>query len=174
MSLAVIGIGSNILPEKNLARAAEALRTLWPQIRCSPVYQTAPQDRTDQPSFLNAIGIVETETEPINIYDALQTIERTLQKDVRERFGPRTIDLDLLLYGTIIFPDQREWAKAQSSTHHTGLLLPHPRMHRRRFVLEPLCALGLGDLTHPVLQTTFHQLLHDVTDQPCTIYDLDL
>ena len=95
----------------------------------SSVRETEPVGLLDQPPFLNAAADVETELAPRALLDRLLTIERELGR-TREgpRFGPRTIDLDLLLYGDEVVDEP-------------GLELPHPRLHERRFALEPLAEL---------------------------------
>ena len=81
-----------------------------------------------QSSFLNAVAKIATEESPEKVLDVLQNIETELKKNPPHRFGPRTIDLDLLLYG-------------EEHIKREGIEVPHPRMHERRFVLEPLCEL---------------------------------
>ena len=82
----------------------------------------------DQPRFVNAAARVETSLTPRDLLDVLLAVERELGRERDERWGPRTIDLDLLLYG-------------DESLDEPGLTLPHPRLHERRFALEPLAEL---------------------------------
>ena len=152
MSSVFIALGSNIDPEANLQAAAKRLRTLWPKIQFSHVYRTAPAEVTDQPEFLNAVAMFETEESPQEIAEKLHTIEKELKKDPPYRFGPRTIDLDLLLYG-------------RQTMETKNLIIPHPRMHERRFVLEPLLELMDDSERHPLLPETFGELLHAVASQ---------
>ena len=119
MSTIFLGLGSNIDPEANLKAAAKELRDIWPDIRFSHVYRSKAAEVTDQPDFLNAVAVIETDETPEKIASRLHTIEKILKKNPPFRFGPRTIDLDLLLYGD----DTITTAK---------LTVPHPRMHQRR------------------------------------------
>jgi 2-amino-4-hydroxy-6-hydroxymethyldihydropteridine diphosphokinase len=131
-TLAVIGLGSNLAhPRRQLARAAEAL-ALLPRSRLrgiSPFYLTAPLGCAQpQPDYVNAVALVETALGPKPLLARLQAIERRQRRvrhhgDARNR--PRTLDLDLLLYG------RRRLATP-------NLSVPHPRMHQRHFVLRPL------------------------------------
>lgn len=161
-------MGSNIDPEANLKAAAGFLRDLWPTIKFSSVYRSPATERPDQPDFLNAAACFESDESPEEIHTKLQTIEATLKKNPPYRFGPRTIDLDLLLYGSKILPSIQEWLpNKQPETRNQKLVLPHPRLHERRFVLEPLTELGAGNLLHPELYRTLKSYLPDVEEQEC-------
>lgn len=171
----VIGLGSNIDPESNLKRAAELLNERWPAIRFSPVYRATARDREDQADFLNAVAAFESDESPEQVHDALQSIENQLSKNPPFRSGPRTIDLDLLLYGNHILPSAREWQlnqKPETRNQSTNkpinpLIIPHPRMHERRFVLEPLCALIDPTSEHPLLHIAWKDLLAATDSQHC-------
>ncbi|HEY2803503.1 MAG TPA: 2-amino-4-hydroxy-6-hydroxymethyldihydropteridine diphosphokinase, partial [Actinomycetota bacterium] len=97
------------------------------------VYETSPVGGPEQDDFLNAVVGISTELEPHALLEALQGIENELGRVRAERFGPRTIDLDLLLYGGEEIDDPE-------------LTVPHPRMHERAFVVVPLTELGAGDV----------------------------
>ena len=133
MARAFIGLGSNLGDrEGNLSRAVEALRRL-PSTevrRVSTFRDTRPVGIQDQPRFLNGAVELETDLEPRELLDRLLAIERSLGRDRRgvPPGGPRTVDLDLLLYGT-------------AQIEEPGLEVPHPRLHERRFVLQPLAEL---------------------------------
>ncbi len=133
MTRAYVGLGANLGPrEVTLLRAVDLLAG-EPGIDVLAVSQlrgTEPVEVTDQPEFLNGAVVVETTLSPRELLDALLRIERELGR-VRdgERRGPRTIDLDLLVYGDEIVDEP-------------GLRVPHPRLHERRFALEPLVDLG--------------------------------
>jgi 2-amino-4-hydroxy-6-hydroxymethyldihydropteridine diphosphokinase len=128
MPAAFIGIGSNL---DDRERAIEdALRLLNAHagidvVAVSAIRETDPVGVVDQPRFLNAAARLETRLSPRQLLDRLLGIERELGRVRIERYGPRTIDLDLLVYGDEVVDEP-------------GLRVPHPRLHERRFVLEPL------------------------------------
>ncbi len=145
--IAYMGLGSNIAAERNLP-AAVSLLAKSPGIvlkQVSPVYRTPPWGYSHQESFLNAVAAVETTLSPLELLDALQAVERALDRKRSIPNGPRTVDLDLLLYGEDILDTER-------------LIVPHPRMHERGFVLVPLCDLVPG-LKHPLLKRTMIDLM---------------
>lgn len=131
---AFVGLGSNLdLPRQHLEDAIDALDAI-PRtrvLRCSSFYRTAPVGFADQPDFINAVAIVETRLTPRELLDALLTIEQVHGRVRREPNGPRTLDLDLLLYGAVVH-------------HEDGLTVPHPRMHERAFVMVPLAEIAPG------------------------------
>jgi 2-amino-4-hydroxy-6-hydroxymethyldihydropteridine diphosphokinase len=134
LATAYIGLGSNLGDrEENLRRALERLRPL----SVSAIRETDPVGITEQPRFLNAVAKLETDLRPRELLDRLLEIERDLGRDrsEEERWGPRTIDVDLLLYG-------------DETIDEPGLTVPHPRLAERRFVLEPLYELA-PDLVLP-------------------------
>jgi 2-amino-4-hydroxy-6-hydroxymethyldihydropteridine diphosphokinase len=127
VTTAFVGLGANLgNREKAIRDAAELLEAR----RLSTIRETEPWGLTDQPLFLNAVAALETDRTPRALLDRLLEIERELGR-VREgpRWGPRAIDLDLLLYG-----DRR--------IDEPGLKVPHPRLQERLFVLEPLAELA--------------------------------
>jgi 2-amino-4-hydroxy-6-hydroxymethyldihydropteridine diphosphokinase len=137
VEVAYIGLGSNLGDrEKNLRAALERLAELG-RVRTSSLRETDPVGVTDQPRFLNAVAELETDLSPQELLARLLEIEHELGRDrARERrWGPRTIDLDLLLYG-------------DEALDEPGLTVPHPRLAERRFALEPLHELA-PELTLP-------------------------
>lgn len=152
MTRVLIGLGSNISPEVNLREAGFLLKKKFPVTRFSSVYRTAPVGYADQVDFLNAVALVETSDSPETIIKSLQLIERVMKKETPFRYGPRTIDLDFLLYGS-------------SSIQEPDLVIPHPNMHERRFVLEPLLELIDASELHPKLQKSWRELLEATKDQ---------
>jgi 2-amino-4-hydroxy-6-hydroxymethyldihydropteridine diphosphokinase len=125
--LAYVGLGANLGErEATIARAVAELGAS----RVSTLRETEPWGYADQPRFLNGVAELETDEPPRVLLDRLLAVERALGR-VRggPRYGPRTIDLDLLLYGDVELDEP-------------GLTLPHPRLHERAFVLEPLAELA--------------------------------
>lgn len=169
-----IGLGSNIDPEQNLRAAAAMLQERWPSVRFSRVYRSAPRELEDQSDFLNAVAAIETLQSPSEVKTHLENIEHALGKELPYRFGPRTIDLDLLLYDAVILPNETEWQRSKSQSTRHKLIVPHPRLHERRFVLDPLCELLPSDRNHPMLRESFALLLARVRQQDCTKTDLVL
>ena len=151
MPRAYVGLGANLGEREGALRAALAALEATEGIdvvAVSTFRETDPVDYLDQPRFLNAAAALETTLAPRELLDALLEVERSLGR-TREgpRFGPRTIDLDLLLYG-------------DESLDEPGLTVPHPRLHGRRFVLEPLAELD-PDLVvpgHGPLETLLRKL----------------
>ena len=135
MNTAFVGIGANLGDREGTLR--RALRLLGDRdgvtvVAVSSLRETAPVGYLDQPSFLNGAARLETELSPRELLGALLDVERELGRDRSgPRFGPRTVDLDLLLYGGVELDEPR-------------LVVPHPRLHERRFVLEPLAELAPG------------------------------
>ena len=129
MTRAYVGLGANLGDREATIRRAAALLGA---ARLSPILETEPWGHADQPKFLNAVAEVETDLGPRQLLDRLLEIERQLGR-VREgpRYGPRAIDLDLLLYGDEVVEEP-------------GLTVSHPRLAERLFVLEPLAALDAG------------------------------
>ena len=129
MTRAYVGLGSNLGDrEGTILAAAEQLG----RHRLSRISETEPWGYADQPRFLNAVAELETELGPRELLDRLLEIERGLgRRRDGPRYGPRTIDLDLLLYGDLVLAEP-------------GLTVPHPRLAERLFVLEPLFELDAG------------------------------
>jgi 2-amino-4-hydroxy-6-hydroxymethyldihydropteridine diphosphokinase len=137
VTIAYIGLGANLGDrEENLRAALERLRGLGP-IRVSSFRETEPVGVTDQPFFLNAAAELETDLAPRELLARLLEIERELGREraAETRWGPRPIDLDLLVYG-------------HETVEEPGLTIPHPRLAERRFALEPLHELA-PDLALP-------------------------
>jgi 2-amino-4-hydroxy-6-hydroxymethyldihydropteridine diphosphokinase len=133
---AFIGLGANLGEREATIRRALTELDRQPDKRVvgvSTLRETDPVGYADQPRFLNGAAMIATTAPPRKLLDDLLEVERRLGRDraVGVRFGPRTIDLDLLLYG-------------HETVDEPGLRVPHPRLHERRFVLEPLAELDGG------------------------------
>ena len=129
---AYIGLGSNLeAPERQVRLALTELAALDQTEfeQASPLYWSAPLGPPGQPEFVNAAARLRTRLEPLHLLDALQAIEQGHDRVRGERWGPRTLDLDLLLYGGERIDSER-------------LIVPHPRLHERRFVLQPLADIA--------------------------------
>lgn len=134
MTVAYVGLGSNLgKREETLRRAVDLLRSAEgvQVLAVSELRETEPVGVLDQPPFLNGAVAVETERPPRDLMELLLEIERSLGRTRGERWGPRTVDLDLLVYGDEIVDEP-------------GLHVPHPRLHERRFALEPIAELAPG------------------------------
>lgn len=129
--MVAIGLGTNMGDRAgNLQTAVDGLRRLLSDLRSSRVYETEPMLVRSQPAFLNAVCTGETCLTPRQLMFALQDLELSIgRKPQAVRYGPRIIDLDLLLYGECVIEEP-------------GLEVPHPRMRERGFVLEPLAELS--------------------------------
>ena len=122
---AVIALGSNIgNPKENLDLALALLREATEVKAVSSYYTTKPVGYEDQPDFVNAVCIIETELPALELLNMLHGIEKSMGRERTIKWGPRTIDLDIIQYGSIL-------SNAQELT------LPHPRAHERMFVLGP-------------------------------------
>jgi len=155
-----LGLGSNL--GDRLARlrfAAVELKDFLGDLRFSSVFETDPVHVTDQPDFLNACCTGRTSLSARALLRALQTIERAAGREDGERYGPRTLDLDLLLYDNSVIDEP-------------GLRVPHPRMHERTFVLVPLLEL-LPEWRHPVLGLTVSELAGATTSDVVRVGEFD-
>lgn len=151
MATAYIGIGSNLGERaQNIERAITMLAESGIKlIARSSLIETAPWGVTDQPMFMNAALKAETALTPHDLLGALKDIERRMGRLFeQERWGPRVIDLDILLYDDDVI-DTRD------------LKIPHPHMHERAFVLAPLNEIA-PDATHPVLCKSVSKLLNEL------------
>jgi 2-amino-4-hydroxy-6-hydroxymethyldihydropteridine diphosphokinase len=126
---AVIALGANIgNPQEQMDIAVALLKESLEVSAVSSFFTTAPVGGPEQPDYLNAVCIAESELPAADLLALLHGIEKALGRERIEHWGPRTIDLDLIQYGSLL-------------SYAEELLLPHPRAHERRFVLEPWCEI---------------------------------
>ena len=153
MKTVYLSLGSNLGDrEANLTRAHEMLE--GPRLRMqrlSSIYETEPVDVRDQPWFLNQVAEVETDLFPLMLLNHAGRVEHLMGRERRIAKGPRNMDVDILLYGRFVINSPR-------------LVIPHPRMTERRFVLEPLAELA-AEFRHPVLKRTVKELLAELKGQ---------
>ena len=144
-----LSLGSNLGDRR--ANLLEAIRRLAPRVIVtaeSPVYETPPWGEENQPTFLNMAVKADTDLQPMELRDHVKQIEADMGRKPSYRWGPRSIDIDILLYDDLIIETPK-------------LTIPHPRMHERGFVLVPLDAIA-DEVRHPVLGLSIHELLQSV------------
>ncbi|APB37840.1 2-amino-4-hydroxy-6-hydroxymethyldihydropteridine diphosphokinase [Heyndrickxia coagulans] len=153
-NLAYLALGSNIEPRFDYLQHAVRLLRNNPDIKVckvSSIYETNPVGYTEQGQFLNMAVQIETRLSPFDLLAACLEIEKKLRRKREIHWGPRTIDLDILLYN-------------QENMKTENLTIPHPRMHERAFVLVPLAELDHA-LCDPVTKTPYAELLKKCTDK---------
>jgi 2-amino-4-hydroxy-6-hydroxymethyldihydropteridine diphosphokinase len=145
-NLVYLSLGANVGDcASHIRDAITRLESVGRVVAVSSFYETEPVEFTDQPWFLNCAVALETTNMPKALMAALLSIEREMGRQRTQEKGPRTIDIDILLYGDMIVDSQE-------------LTIPHPAMHQRRFVLEPLAEIA-PEAQHPVLKKTIRELL---------------
>lgn len=148
-----LGLGSNMGDRKAHIRSAQGLinKLIGKIVRKSHLYETQPWGKTDQDPFINQVIMVNTALDPRGLLDTIAKIERELGRERREKWGPRTIDIDVLFYGRRVVRDK-------------GLEIPHPELHKRAFVLVPLLEIA-PEYVHPVLKQAIDELYMNCDDQ---------
>lgn len=145
MPIVYLSLGSNIGDKAaQIAQALDRLAKVFTVKRVSPIYLTEPVGLKDQDWFLNCVAEVETEKDPEKLLSSLQSIEKKMGKTKTKVNGPRTIDIDILFYDEQI-------------VNRKNLVIPHPKLHTRLFVLRPMMDLNPGFL-HPALKKTIQEL----------------
>src|SRR3990172_746957 len=155
-TIAYIGIGSNVGDRKDHCRKAiELLAEAGRVIHVSSLYYTEPVGYKEQEDFINAVAAVETDCTPAELLSRCRSIEDRLGRTRAVRWGPRTIDLDILLFGDLVVDEP-------------DLVIPHPLMATRKFVLAPLAEI-VPTAFHPVLNKTAAQLLQELRNSHTVI-----
>jgi len=140
-----LSLGSNVGDRQaNLDLAISQLATIGTVLRRSAFYETEPMEVTDQPWFLNCAVELETELMPKQFISAVLDVERSMGRKRTKKKGPRSIDIDVVLFG-------------KSIVEMKGLTVPHPAMHLRRFVLEPMVEIA-PEVRHPVFKRSMREL----------------
>jgi 2-amino-4-hydroxy-6-hydroxymethyldihydropteridine diphosphokinase len=144
-NIAYLSLGSNLGDRAaNLKSAIDRLRDFGEVVAVSSFYETEPVEVIAQPWFLNCVVKLDTEKTPEQLLAGILAIEQEMGRERKQKKGPRTIDLDILLFGNSI-------------VELPGLTVPHPAMHERRFVLEPLAEIA-PEVRHPVLKKSILEL----------------
>jgi len=151
-----IGIGSN-LGDKigNCRKALREIAGFAEIVKISSLYETEPVGKEDQPNFINCVVEINTDLSPHELLTHLKSIEDKLARVRGEKWGPRTIDLDIIFYDDLVMKDD-------------DLIIPHPRAHLRRFVLEPICEIA-PDFINPALEISTLELLEKLGDSKVVI-----
>lgn len=148
MNNVLLSLGANLGNKSNTLKVAFMMleeSMVLVDCKMSSLYETEPVGIVNQPEFINACLVCKTRLLPIELYLYLQSIEHTLGRIKRERWHEREIDIDIILYGhSVISID--------------NLVIPHKRMHERRFVLQPACEIA-SDMLHPSFNKTISELL---------------
>jgi 2-amino-4-hydroxy-6-hydroxymethyldihydropteridine diphosphokinase len=140
-----LSLGSNVGDRaSNLNTAIDRLRELGELVAISSFYETEPVEYTAQPWFLNCAVTLDTDKTPEQLLAGILEIEQQLGRRRAQKKGPRIIDIDILLFG-------------DSIVEGPSLIIPHPAMHERRFVLEPLAEIA-PEVRHPAFNRTIHEL----------------
>ncbi|WP_287434979.1 2-amino-4-hydroxy-6-hydroxymethyldihydropteridine diphosphokinase [Thermomicrobium sp.] len=151
MVIVAIGLGSNLGDRRKLLRdAVRRLDAVGERLSVSSLYETEPVGFREQPWFLNAVVLLETNSDPLSLMQVLSALERRAGRERSFPNAPRTLDLDLLLYGEDVIETPQ-------------LVVPHPRMHDRAFVLVPLAEVA-PNLVHPRSGKTIRELLDRLED----------
>jgi 2-amino-4-hydroxy-6-hydroxymethyldihydropteridine diphosphokinase len=153
-----LGLGSNLGDRKaNLQAAIEGIEPVARLLAASPIYQTPPWGYFAQPDFLNQVIRVETDQSPSELLVYMKDLETRLGRTATVRYGPRTIDIDILFYDDLILDEP-------------GLTIPHPRIQGRAFVLVPLADLA-PDMLHPLEGKTISAMLEQVDRSEIALYE---
>lgn len=152
MAIAYLGLGSNLGDQREyLGQAIQAIKNCGAIEAVASFYKTEPVGLLNQPWFVNCALRLNTKLSALELLDKTQAIENSLGRVRSVHWGPRTIDIDILLYGDLVLATER-------------LALPHPRLAERRFVLIPLVEIA-PNIVHPIFHLTVSQLLAATPDR---------
>jgi 2-amino-4-hydroxy-6-hydroxymethyldihydropteridine diphosphokinase len=155
MARVIVGIGSNLgNKEENIRNSIKLIGEKCKILKTSSFYETEPVGCEEQGWFLNCAVEAETRLEPLELLEFLKSVEKRLGRAKTAKNGPRTIDLDILLYGNEIINEK-------------NLIIPHPRLHQRLFVLEPLKEIA-PELVHPAFGKNIREI-HSALDSKKTV-----
>ena len=158
---AIISVGSNLgNKEANCRKGIDSLLDSGKAslVKESRFYRTSPVDYLDQDWFVNAAVQIKTQLEPLDLLAFLQTIQQQAGRTKGGiRFGPRVLDLDIIFYDQLVMKT-------------TALEIPHPRMHKRHFVLQPICDID-PDIIHPLLNMPVKSLLNQLGDNGQEVFE---
>ena len=156
MEIIFLALGSNVESRKQyIETAINLLREKVHDIVVAPLYETKPRYFEDQQNFLNTVLRGYTELEPWELLQFTQTVQQEVGRVERFRYGPREIDIDILMYDQIVYKDE-------------GLEIPHSRLQERDFVLQPFADIN-PDFLHPVLKKTIKELLDAIPQEQQSI-----
>ena len=159
MPIVYLGLGTNLGYRKaNLKAAAAGLPPAAMVLRASGIYETEPWGYLEQPAFLNQVLEIETSLSPAGLLVFLKRLEANLGRQATFRYGPRLIDLDILLYDQLVL-------------NQPDLVIPHPQLAERAFVLVPLAELN-PNLVHPVLRASIAQLKDRIDQSGVKLADI--
>jgi len=152
MNTVFLLLGSNLGNRQNFLQEAIKLISLQiaPVIKTSSIYETQSWGKTDAPDYLNQVVVLETDIPALELLQKILSIELVLGRKREEKWGSRTIDIDILFYGAEIINAEE-------------LQVPHPELHKRRFTLEPLAEIA-PDLVHPVINKTILLIKNELKD----------
>ncbi len=178
----LLGLGANLpfgasAPRETLKAALEMLaRSGLAGPARSKFYETEPVPRSDQPNFIKCVLSVTTDLPPLEVLSACQQTEQAFGRERNARWSARTLDIDILAYDNLVLPGLREWhriADGGPDQKMPTLVLPHPRVHRRAFVLVPLAEL-MPEWRHPLLDRTAIELLSGISHaERATVRQID-
>ncbi|NMB61057.1 MAG: 2-amino-4-hydroxy-6-hydroxymethyldihydropteridine diphosphokinase [Chloroflexi bacterium] len=153
----ILGTGSNVGDrEENLQLAMAEIQKFATITAQSAIYETNPWGFTDQPAFLNQVLVIETQLDPFDLLDTLKTTEKQIGRTPTFRYGPRMIDIDILFFDKLILEDEK-------------LIIPHPKIADRAFVLIPLDEL-VPQFIHPLLHRSIHEMVSEINQDGVRLY----